>query len=118
MAQNLLHPAPTPPPAAPLTLAEFAQRMAALGWHGEALALAVSGGPDSMALALCAQAWAATQNLRLVTFTVDHALRAESAAEAAQVQDWLQARGLEHHILRWDHPPVLQAVQLQARNAR
>lgn len=118
MAHSLAHPAPALTPAAPLTLAEFAHRMAALGWHGEVLALAVSGGPDSMALALCAQAWGVVQNVRLVAFTVDHALRAESAAEATQVHDWLQARGLEHHILRWEHPPVLQAVQLQARNAR
>lgn len=118
LAHNLSQPAPALAPAAPLTVAEFGQRMAALGWHEERLGLAVSGGPDSMALALCAQAWAAAQGAQLVAFTVDHALRPESAAEAAQVQSWLQARGFEHHILRWEHPPVLQAVQHQARDAR
>ncbi len=115
---NLSPAAQAPVLVAPLTLAEFATRMAALGWSGSVLALAVSGGPDSMALALCAQAWAETQGVKLVAFTVDHALRPESAAEARQVQHWLQAHGLEHHILHWEHPPILQAIQHQARTAR
>lgn len=104
--------------ATPLTGAEFAAAMQQLGWDGDALALAVSGGPDSMALALCAGAWAPQAGVRLIAFTIDHALRAESAAEATQVQRWLQRLGIEHHILLWEHPPLISAVQQQARQAR
>lgn len=106
------------PSAAPLTVAEFAAALQQSGWAGDALALAVSGGPDSMALALCARSWAAQAGVRLVGFTIDHALRAESAAEATQVQRWLQRLGIEHHILLWEHPPLVSAVQQQARQAR
>lgn len=107
-----------PAGATPLTGAEFATAMHQLGWAGDALALAVSGGPDSMALALSAGAWAPQAGVRLIAFTLDHALRAESAAEAMQVQRWLQRLGIEHHILLWDHPPLVSAVQQQARQAR
>lgn len=107
-----------PSGAAPLTGAEFAAAMHQLGWAGDALALAISGGPDSMALALCAAAWAPQAGVRLIAFTLDHALRAESAAEATQVQRWLQRLGIEHHILLWEHPPLVSAVQQQARQAR
>lgn len=105
-------------PATPLTVVEFDAQMRQLGWSGDRLALAVSGGPDSMALALCAQAWAASHNIEIIAFTLDHALRAESAAEANQVQRWLQARGIEHHVLLWEHPPITSAIQQQARQAR
>ncbi|MEJ0062159.1 MAG: tRNA lysidine(34) synthetase TilS [Alphaproteobacteria bacterium] len=97
---------------------EFAAAMGALEWRGDAMALAVSGGPDSMALALLLRDWARTQNIRLIAFTVDHGLREESAAEAARVHEWLAALGIDHEILRWEHPPLAKAVQEQARDAR
>lgn len=107
-----------PPPAAPLTRVEFDAAMRQLGWSGDKLALAVSGGPDSMALALCATPWAAQAGVQLVALTLDHTMRPESAAEATQVGRWLQHYGIEHHILRWEHPPLTRAVQQQAREAR
>jgi tRNA(Ile)-lysidine synthase len=112
-------PAPRAAPAAsPLTPVEFAAAMRQLGWAGDALALAVSGGPDSMALTLCAASWAKQHGVALMAFTLDHALRAESAAEANQVQRWLRQLGVAHHVLRWEHPPVTSAIQQQARVAR
>ena len=49
-----------------------------------ALLLAVSGGPDSIALMWLAARWrrGLRQGPRLVAVTVDHGLRAEAAAEA------------------------------------
>lgn len=104
--------------ATPLTIVEFDAAMRQMGWEGGKLALAVSGGPDSMALVVCARQWAAENGTQLIAFTLDHALRAESASEATQVQRWLQHYQIEHHILRWEHPPITSAVQQQARQAR
>ncbi len=47
------------------------------------LAVAVSGGPDSMALAMLARGWASAHGGRVLGLVVDHGLRPESAAEAA-----------------------------------
>lgn len=62
-------------------------------------AIAVSGGGDSMALLHAARSRFAEG--RLIALTVDHGLRAASAAEAAIVADWCAALGIEHHILHW-----------------
>jgi tRNA(Ile)-lysidine synthase len=64
------------------------------------IAAAVSGGSDSLALALLAQEWAAARGGALLCLIVDHGLRAESAAEAEGVRIWLGARGVEAEILR------------------
>lgn len=59
--------------------------------------IAVSGGSDSMALLRLALA--AGGEIRAAT--VDHGLRAASAAEAAQVAAWCAGLGVPHRILRW-----------------
>lgn len=46
------------------------------------LAVAVSGGADSMALALLAKTWAARRQAEVLALTVDHGLRAQSSGEA------------------------------------
>ncbi|MBI4184438.1 MAG: tRNA lysidine(34) synthetase TilS [Proteobacteria bacterium] len=90
------------PAEPPLTDDEFARAMAPLGPFEAAprLAAGVSGGPDSMALALLAAAWAESRGGSLVALTVDHGLRPESAAEARAVGHWLGKRGIGHRILR------------------
>ena len=89
------------------------------------VAVAVSGGPDSMALALLAGDWAGGKagkagrgDIHFLTF--DHGLRRESAGEARQTGTWLAARGLTHHILSWpeDLPKPASDVQATARKAR
>ncbi len=98
------------------TFDELMEALPALGgvFH---VAVAVSGGADSVALALLAQGWAAPRGIRLTALTVDHGLRPDAAAEAAAVAGWMTARGIDHEILTWrDHPRG--NLQAEARRAR
>lgn len=105
---------------APLSAGEFAALMAPLGPFEShpRLAVAVSGGADSLALCLLAHGWATARDGAVVGLTVDHGLRAESAAEATRVAAWLAARGIAHRVLRWHPPASLSNVQAMARAAR
>lgn len=82
------------------------------------LAVAVSGGRDSLALALLADAWARERGGAVLALTVDHGLRAESAAEAARAGEWLTARGIAHRVLAWQGDKPAANLQAAAREAR
>lgn len=101
--------------AQPVGADEFAARMAALGLSPRQgrVAVGVSGGADSLALALLASQWG-----DVLALTVDHGLRAESAAEAAQVKGWMAERGIAHAILRWVGDKPVSGRQAAARAAR
>src|SRR5688500_13922140 len=94
----------------------FAADLAALGPVEGAFGLAVSGGPDSLALLLLAHA-ALPGRCRVAT--VDHRLRPEAAAEAAGVAALCHKLGLPHDTLiaEWDEPPAAN-IQARARAAR
>ena len=85
-----------------------------------ALLLAVSGGPDSVALMWLAARWrrALARGPRLVAVTVDHGLRAEAAAEAREVKRLARALELEHRTLRWTGPKPVAGLPAAARSAR
>ena len=105
---------------APVTAAAFARRMAALGPFEPAprLAVAVSGGADSLALAVLARDWVRDRGGTLAALTVDHGLRPEAAAEARQVGRILAGLGLAQRILQWRGPKPGANVQAAARAAR
>lgn len=76
--------------------------------------VAVSGGPDSMALlCLAARAFAG----RVSAITIDHGLRPASADEAAMVARWCAGQGIDHHVARPDMPPSGN-IQAWARTQR
>ncbi len=85
-----------------------------------ALLLAVSGGPDSIALLWLAARWrrGLTRGPRLLAVTVDHGLRAEAAAEAHEVKRLARALEVEHRTLRWTGPKPVAGLPAAARSAR
>jgi tRNA(Ile)-lysidine synthase len=110
------------PTVSPITAAEFDARMARLGPFEPAplLAAGVSGGADSMALALLADAWACAREGSLLALVVDHGLRPDSGAEAALTIQRLAARGIAGRMLRLDglhHGPALAERARAARYA-
>ena len=108
------------PAAAPVAASEFAAAMAALAPFEPrpAVAVAVSGGPDSLALTFLLDDWLAARGGRLLAFTVDHGLRPEAAQEAAWVGRLLRAHGIGHQVLRWEGPKPASGHQAAARGAR
>ena len=62
--------------------------------------VAVSGGGDSTALLILAVRWAQERGRAIAAATIDHGLRAESAAEAAGVAALCARLGVPHQILR------------------
>jgi len=66
---------------------------------GDGVALAVSGGADSLALLHAMRALAGPRRWRLAVLTVDHGLRPGSAADAAFVVDHAKALGLPARLL-------------------
>ena len=97
---------------------EWADRACALLAPYPALLLAVSGGPDSVALMLLAAHYLSSGDRRLAVATVDHGLRDGSAQEAKQVGAWAQALALPHHLLTWRGPRPATRIQERARLAR
>lgn len=104
----------------PLTLEEFSASLTAIGGFETQplLAVAVSGGPDSMALMLLADRWARMQGGKAWGLTIDHGLRRESADEARMVASWLDARSIPHAILYWAGLKPDSGIQEAAREAR
>jgi len=100
--------------------AHFNQKMISLGLGArtKSIAVAVSGGSDSMALALLAEEWARTEGVDLLALSVDHCLRPQSASEVKQVATWLGKYGISCNTLRWDGPHPTSGIQQAARDAR
>lgn len=105
-------------PALPLTTDDFAALIAPLAPSAGTMAVAVSGGADSMALCLLAHRWASHTGRAVLALTVDHGLRPDSAAEATQVAGWLRRRGIRHAVLPWTGPKPTAGLQAAARAAR
>ena len=101
-------------------LASEAKRLFA-DWKGApAIVLAVSGGPDSIALMWLAARWRGSlaRGPRLIAVTVDHGLRAEAAREAREVKRLARLLDLPHRTLRWTGIKPKTGLPAAARSAR
>ena len=100
--------------------AQEAKRLFA-DWRGvPAIVLAVSGGPDSIALMWLAARWrrALARGPRLIAVTVDHGLRPEAAREAREVKRLARSLDLPHRTLRWTRRKPKTGLPAAARAAR
>jgi tRNA(Ile)-lysidine synthase len=110
--------------ALPLTLPDAAPLLGPYLFQSESKAakgivLAVSGGPDSVALMRIAAGLRTLAPARpMLVATVDHGLRSGSRAEAEQVAVWAEAVGLPHRILTWAGAKPKTRVQEVARTMR
>ena len=105
---------------APLTSSEARAAFASLSRYPR-LALAVSGGSDSMALLHLIAHWRSESVARpdVIVLTVDHGLRAGSREEATMVARMAASLGLPHAILTWTRDEKQSGgLQACAREAR
>ncbi|AUJ64573.1 tRNA lysidine(34) synthetase TilS [Aestuarium zhoushanense] len=86
--------------------------------HPSHIAVAVSGGGDSVALLHLAYRVATQTGQTLSAVTVDHGLRAESAAEAATVAQFCQTLNIPHTTLHWNGTEAQGNLMAAARDAR
>ena len=82
------------------------------------LAVGVSGGADSLALALISAKELAVFGRKIVALTVDHNLRPTSRQEADYVASVMQQYEIEHHILTWNGDKPQTGIEEAARHAR
>ncbi|RAK58199.1 tRNA lysidine(34) synthetase TilS [Phenylobacterium deserti] len=82
------------------------------------LAVAFSGGGDSLALLLAAHAWTQAADRRLLVLTVDHRLRPESAAWTKSCEAAAQRLGAAFRALPWLDPKPATGLPAAAREAR
>lgn len=101
--------------ASALSAPEFAALLAPLGpWDGpRRVAVAVSGGADSLCLALLARGWGDP-----TAFIIDHGLRPEAAAEAAWTAATLQSKGIPARVITLNGLQRGPAMAARARTAR
>ena len=82
------------------------------------LAVAISGGSDSLALLSLCHAWRQDGGPRISAVTVDHGLRPTSAQEAADVGTLCAQLDIPHDTLHWTRAQPGGNLQDQARRAR
>ena len=82
------------------------------------LAVAVSGGSDSLALAYLTKCYALKNNIEVKYFIVDHKIRKESSLEVKSVKSVLKKIGIESKVLVWKGKKPSKNIQAIARNKR
>ncbi len=88
--------------------------------NSRGVALAVSGGSDSMALLHTFDLWCRQRQKvpPVHVLTVDHGLRPQAKEETALVVEAARARGFAPYVLSWPGAKVQTGIQNRARQAR
>lgn len=111
----------------PVTLSEkkemveavFDKAMAAFGLlKAPRIAVAVSGGADSMALCRLAHRYVKRNGGELLAFTVNHGLRPESSEECFFVSEEMKQLDIPHTLLEWRENKPTAGIEKAARKAR
>ena len=84
----------------------------------ENFTVAVSGGPDSLALSFLAKIYSIKNFLNIKYFIVDHKLRKNSTSEAKYVQKQLKKFLINSNILTWNGIKPKKNIQSIARKKR
>lgn len=82
------------------------------------IAVAVSGGADSVALLHLLAEWSKVEKLDVTVFSVDHNLRPESKDEIAYVKSLADKNGFHFIPLSWSAEGKTSGIQARARNGR
>ena len=82
------------------------------------IGVAISGGPDSLALAYLAKCHSIIKKKKIQFFLVDHGLRKNSSKEAISVRLFLRKFDIECKILKWKGNKPSSNIQSIARNQR
>ena len=80
--------------------------------------VAVSGGPDSMALSYLTKIYSIKKSLKATYFIVDHRLRKNSSLEALSVKNRLKRYNINASILKWSGTKPTSNIQSLARSKR
>tara|TARA_Y200000002_G_scaffold125442_1_gene103028 strand:+ start:1359 stop:2387 length:1029 start_codon:yes stop_codon:yes gene_type:complete len=84
----------------------------------EDFVVAVSGGPDSLALAFLAKIYSIKKKLNSKFFIVDHKLRKNSSKEAEYVKSILKRLSINAEILTWNGRKPTRNIQSISRKKR
>jgi tRNA(Ile)-lysidine synthase len=97
---------------------DFASILSSYPQIGSKIAIAISGGPDSLCLMLLLHEWARQNHKTLIAITCDHGLRSESLEEALWVNNLCNSLNIEHHILTLEGQKPETGIQEWARLKR
>lgn len=82
------------------------------------IAIAVSGGSDSVTLLYLVDIWARKNKIELFVISVDHNLRKESKQEIEYIRNISANLGVKHYSLSFDHQSNFSNLQERAREGR
>ena len=82
------------------------------------IGIAISGGPDSIALSLLLNKFKNKYSYKLIAFTVDHQLRKKSSQEAEDVKNLMEELCIKHITLKWQNSKPSTKILELARIAR
>lgn len=82
------------------------------------IAVAVSGGPDSLALTILLNKFSSLNNARLYAISIDHGLRSSSNSELKWLASEMKKRKINHKIIKWKDKKPTSNILSNARDKR